>query len=170
MAKCRMFQCEFVKDYKFTSLPPNACKVYLILNVYADDEGFVANAKGLFHGMTNRVAINTLVEQGYLYFFEERGVAVIRHWHVHNHLRNDRITPTIFSEIKSQLVLNSEKVYVFKGKTQENEQNLTHEHNENDKVMTRFPCQNDNQNVTQGSIGKGSIGKDRLPFCNIGTD
>ncbi len=93
MAKCRMISKEVVEDIEYLSLTAPAQVLYIFLCLNADDEGFVPCTKRVIKqlGLSAR-ARNALVERGFLIYFEESDVTLIRHWHRHNKILRPKRT------------------------------------------------------------------------------
>jgi hypothetical protein len=54
--------------------------------------------------------LKLLIAKNFLIPFES-GVVVIKHWKIHNYIRNDRYKPTVYKEEKSQLYLKENNSY-----------------------------------------------------------
>lgn len=94
MAKRRMFNIDIMTSDSFMSLTSQSQLLYMQLNLMADDDGFIGNAKGIMRLVSaSRKHLNILVEKGYLIEFDS-GIVLVRHWHVHNQMRKDRHVPT----------------------------------------------------------------------------
>jgi hypothetical protein len=77
----------------------------------ADDDGFINNPKKIQRmiGASDDDA-RILVMKKFLIPFES-GVVVIKHWKIHNYIRNDRYKETVYQEEKAQLVEKENKAY-----------------------------------------------------------
>lgn len=110
MAEKRMFNQKIVTADQFIELPLSAQALYFHLAMWADDDGFVNNVKGLIRTTgTEKADLMTLESAGYIMGFES-GVFVILHWNMHNHISAKIYKPTIFKEEKEQL-LSYDTVY-----------------------------------------------------------
>lgn len=111
MAERRMFSMKIIDSDGFLDLPASAQNLYFHLNMRADDDGFVNNAR-----MVSRIAgadasdLALLVERGYLLPFDS-GVMAVAHWHLHNQIRKDRYTPTQYREEFEGLIIKPNGVY-----------------------------------------------------------
>ena len=101
----RMYAKSVVDTDKFMEMPMSTQCLYFHLLLYGDDDGFVASPKRIMRLLgASEDDMWILIAKGYILAFES-GIIVIRHWRVHNKIRNDRYSPTVHSEI-SLLVLD----------------------------------------------------------------
>lgn len=77
----------------------------------ADDDGFINNPKKIQRmiGATED-DLKLLIAKNFIIVFES-GVIVIKHWKIHNYIRNDRYKPTVYQEEKDQLELKDNGTY-----------------------------------------------------------
>ena len=137
MAERRMFTKKITDSDAFVELPSAAQALYFHLNQGADDDGFnnqVQMAMWKAHASIDDLKV--LLAKNYIIRFES-GVIVIKHWRMHNTLRKDRYTPTNFQEELNQLGLKDNGAYT-------------------------LGCQVVAERLPQVSIGKVSLGEDRL--------
>lgn len=107
----RMFSSVITKQDEFLDMPLSAQALYFHLNMEADDEGFVANVKSLMRQVRcNEDDLKILIAKRYLISFES-GVVVIKHWLIHNTIRQDRLVETTYKEEKSQLNIKENMSY-----------------------------------------------------------
>lgn len=99
-----MVSLKVIDTDNFLALPESARLLYYDLAVRADDDGFIDNPKKVinFTGSSEN-ALKILCDKQYLIPFDT-GVCVIRHWHVHNLIRNDRYVETEYRTEKAALV------------------------------------------------------------------
>lgn len=146
MANRRMFALSVVDTDRFLEMPPSSQSLYFALGCRADDDGFCASPK--------RVAalcgsgaddIRLLISKGFIIPFDS-GVCVIRDWHVNNHVRKDRYTPTLYAAEKAQLESSMQGRYSLADES-------------GSAVWLPSGQPNDNQNATNGqpSIGKVNL-------------
>ena len=143
MAERRMFAKQIIDSDAFLEMPLSAQALYFHLSMRADDDGFINNPK-----KTQRLInasdddFKLLLLKRFVLAFES-GVVVIKHWRIHNYIRNDRYKPTVYTEEKSTLQLNENGAYT-------------------DKVyqMDTNGIPNGYQMDTQDRLGKVSLGKD----------
>lgn len=98
-----MFSKKITDTDKFLDMPLSAQALYFHLNMDGDDDGFVGNPKTIKKKIgANDNDLDLLVFKQFIIPFEN-GVIVIKDWRIHNTLRNDRYTPTIYQEEKKAL-------------------------------------------------------------------
>ncbi len=111
MAKKRMINPEIIDTDAFLEMPRNSRLLYYDFNVRADDDGFVGNPKKIMKAVgCNEVDYRVLIKKKYILQFNS-GVIVIRHWKLHNYIRKDRYTPTIYTDEKKQLITENNGIY-----------------------------------------------------------
>lgn len=95
----------------FLDMPYSARCLYFTLLLNADDDGFVNNPKSLMR-ITGAVNddMNILISKKFVLIFES-GVIVIKHWRIHNTIKNDRYVETKYKEEKACLELDENKAY-----------------------------------------------------------
>lgn len=153
MAERRMISKTITNADNFTKMPSSAQALYFHLNEDADDDGFndqISWAKSKAHASDDD--LNLLIIRGYVIVFES-GVIVIRHWRMHNYIRQDRYKPTVYYKERASLILTAGGVY-------------------EEKVLDIAPSALGipmvDQRLTEDSIeldqskDRGSIGKDRV--------
>ncbi len=124
MAIRRMYAKSVIDTDKFMEMPMSTQCLYFHLLLYGDDDGFVASPKRIMRLLgASEDDMWILIAKGYILAFES-GIIVIRHWRVHNKIRNDRYSPTVHSEI-SLLVLDENNVYQLLPSGSESSGNLT---------------------------------------------
>lgn len=109
MAQKRMFSLKIVDTDAFLDMPQGSQLLYFHLAMRADDDGFVSNPKKIMK-ISNSADddMKVLVAKEFIIPFE-RGVCVIKHWLVHNIIRQDRYIETEHIEEKNKLALNKGK-------------------------------------------------------------
>lgn len=111
MADRRMFSKKITEADQFTELPPTTQALYFHLCMSADDDGFSNEIrKSMFNAHATVTDFNTLVDKRFIIPFDS-GVIVIKHWKLHNFIRNDRYKETQFIEEKAMLLLKDNGVY-----------------------------------------------------------
>lgn len=111
MADRRMFSKKITEADQFTELPPTAQALYFHLCMSADDDGFSNEIrKAMFNAHATTTDFNVLVAKRFILPFES-GVIVIKHWKLHNFIRNDRYHETQFLEEKASIILKENGVY-----------------------------------------------------------
>lgn len=146
MAERRMFAKAIIDSDAFLDMPLSTQALYFHLAMRADDDGFVSNPRRIVR-LINAADddFKLLVVKRYILTFDS-GIIVIKHWKIHNYIRNDRYKETTYIEEKSQLILDNKNSYTEAQK--DNGSPLVYQ-----AVDNRYP---------QVSIGKDSIelGKD----------
>lgn len=123
MAEKRMLSKVITKQDEFLDMPLSAQSLYFHLNLEADDEGFVSNIKSLLRQVrANDDDLKILIAKRYILTFES-GVIVIKHWLIHNTIRQDRIQETTYQEEKAQLMIKDNFSYTDKKDVLLNENN-----------------------------------------------
>lgn len=92
MARRRMFSLDVIDSDQFQDLPKTAKYLYFELGMRADDDGFIGNPKRLLRMLgCDDDDLRILIVKGYILSFD-KGIIVIRDWHVHNQLRKTDIS------------------------------------------------------------------------------
>lgn len=111
MAERRMFAKTIIDSDAFLDMPLSTQALYFHLSMRADDDGFVNSPKKV-----QRVIgcgdddIKLLIAKKFIIPFES-GVVVIKHWKIHNYIRNDRYKETVYQEEKALLAVKENKAY-----------------------------------------------------------
>lgn len=114
MADKRMFSKVITMQDEFLDMPLSAQALYFHLNMQADDEGFVSNVKSLMRQVRAcEDDLKILIAKRYILTFES-GVMVIKHWLIHNTIRQDRIQETTYKEEKSKISVKENGSYTDK--------------------------------------------------------
>ena len=139
-----MFSKEVTTSDLFVDMPSSSQLLYFHLGMEADDEGFIGNAKMLSRAYgTNNDDLKLLEAKGFIIVFKS-GVTVVKDWNLNNKIRKDRQKPTIYTEEKKLLTLDSKGSYLF-----------------GNQVST-ISQPNDNQMSAQYRVGKESLGEESL--------
>ena len=111
MAQRRMFSKQITDTDAFLDMPATAQNLYFHLNMHADDDGFLGNAKTIRRMIgASEDDLKVLVAKQFILIFPD-GVAVIRDWHIHNYIQKDRYHPTVYEKDKQKLKLSNAKQY-----------------------------------------------------------
>ena len=103
MAQKRMLSSMITTQDEFLDMPLSAQALYFHLNMFADDEGFVDKVKSIMRQVrATDDDMKILLAKRYLLSFDS-GVIVIKHWLIHNSIRQDRIKDTLYQEEKAQI-------------------------------------------------------------------
>lgn len=111
MAEKRMFSLSVVDTDWFLDLPLSTQALYFHLNMRADDDGFVDAPNSIVRKIgASKNDFDLLVAKRYVLKFES-GIIVIKHWRMHNTIRQDRYKPTQFQEELKKLSIKENKSY-----------------------------------------------------------
>jgi uncharacterized phage protein (TIGR02220 family) len=137
-----MFAKTIIDSDAFLDMPLSTQSLYFHLSMRADDDGFINNPKKI-QRMIGAADddLKVLVAKNFIIPFES-GIVVIKHWKIHNYIRNDRYKETVYKEEKELLTEKENKAYTFVGIP------------EGRQVVY--------QTETQVRLGKDSIGKDSI--------
>lgn len=106
-----MFAKTIIDSDAFLDMPLSAQALYFHLSMRADDDGFINNPKKIQRMVgASDDDCKLLIMKRFVITFES-GVIVIKHWKIHNYIRNDRYKPTIYEEEKAQLIEKENKAY-----------------------------------------------------------
>ena len=113
MAERRMFAKTIIDSDAFIDMPLSTQALYFHLSMRADDEGFINSPKKIQRmvGATED-DLKLLIAKNFIIPFES-GVVVIKHWKIHNYIRKDRMTETVYQEEKKQLIEKENGAYTF---------------------------------------------------------
>lgn len=143
MAERRMFAKTIIDSDAFLDMPLSSQSLYFHLSMRADDEGFINNPKKIQRMIgSSDDDLRLLMAKNFILAFES-GVIVIKHWKIHNYIRNDRFKPTMYQDEKALLSEKGNKSY----------------------SLDQGGIPDDNQPTyqmdTQVRLGKDRLGKDR---------
>ena len=111
MAEKRMFSLSVVDTDWFLDLPLSTQALYFHLNMRADDDGFVDAPNSIVRKIgASKNDFDLLVAKRYVLKFES-GIIVIKHWRMHNSIRQDRIKHTQFQEELGRLRIKENGSY-----------------------------------------------------------
>ena len=111
MAERRMFAKTIIDSDAFLDMPMSTQALYFHLSMRADDDGFINNPKRIQRMIgASDDDLKLLIAKSFIIVFES-GVVVIKHWKIHNYIRNDRYKPTLYLEEKALLAENENKEY-----------------------------------------------------------
>ena len=111
MAERRMFAKTIIDSDAFLDMPMSTQALYFHLSMRADDDGFLNNPKKIQRmiGATED-DLKLLIAKNFIIVFDT-GVIVIKHWKIHNYIRNDRYKPTVYQEEFKKLDLKDNGSY-----------------------------------------------------------
>ena len=142
MAERRMFAKTIIDSDMFLDMPLSTQALYFHLSMRADDDGFINNPRKIQRMVgASDDDLKILVMKRFILPFDS-GVVVIKHWKIHNYIRNDRYKETVYQEEKALLELKENGAYT---------------------ELSPLGIPDDNQLVdeleTQVRLGKDSLGK-----------
>ena len=106
-----MFAKTIIDSDAFLDMPLSTQALYFHLSMRADDDGFINNPKKIQRMVgCGDDDLKLLVAKNFIIPFES-GVVVIKHWKIHNFIRNDRYKETVYQEEKAMLSLKENKSY-----------------------------------------------------------
>lgn len=140
-----MFAKTIIDSDAFIDMPLSTQALYFHLSMRADDDGFINNPKRIQRMIgCGDDDMKLLVAKRYILPFDS-GVVVIKHWKIHNYIRNDRYKETVYQEEKAQLTVKENGAYT---------------------EAENLGIPSDNQVVyqmdTQVRLGKDRLGKDSI--------
>jgi hypothetical protein len=145
MAERRMFAKTIIDSDAFLDMPVTARLLYYDLSMRADDDGFVNSPKKIMRMVgASQDDLSILCLRKFIIPFDS-GVVVIKHWRIHNYIRNDRYKETAYKDEKALLALDENNAYT-----------LT----DNERSTTGIPSVSNLD--TQVRLGKDRLGKDRI--------
>ena len=111
MAERRMFAKTIIDSDAFLDMPLSTQSLYFHLSMRADDDGFINNPKKIQRmiGCADD-DLKLLVAKNFIIPFES-GIVVIKHWKIHNYIRNDRYKETVYKEEMAMLEVKENKAY-----------------------------------------------------------
>lgn len=111
MANKRMFNLSIVDSDAFLDLPLTAQALYFHLAMRADDDGFIGNPNRI-KKLTGACDsdLKELIDKRFVLMFED-GVAVIKHWKMHNTIQSDRYKKTNYTEDLKKLRIKENNAY-----------------------------------------------------------
>lgn len=111
MAKRRMFSMQIVDSDAFLDMPISSQLLYFHLSMRADDEGFIGNPKRIMRMIgVQDDDLKVLLAKRFILPFES-GVVVIKHWLLHNTIKMDRFSPTVYRKERILIGMKKNKSY-----------------------------------------------------------
>ena len=111
MAERRMFAKTIIDSDAFIDMPLSTQALYFHLSMRADDDGFINNPKKIQRMIgSSDDDLRVLLAKRFIIAFES-GIVVIKHWKIHNYIRNDRYKETVYQEEKAQLEVKENSSY-----------------------------------------------------------
>ncbi|HEN4473268.1 TPA: DnaD domain protein [Streptococcus agalactiae] len=114
MAQKRMFSNIITDTDRFLDMPASSQNLYFHLNMHADDDGFVDSPKRIMRNVgAGNDDMNVLLSKKFVLKFDS-GLILIKDWKIHNVIRKDMYKPTVYTEEKSQIIVDDTKSYQFR--------------------------------------------------------
>ncbi len=114
MAERRMFAKTIIDSDAFLDMPLSSHALYFHLSMRADDDGFINNPKKIQRMIgASDDDLKLLIAKNFIIPFES-GIVVIKHWRIHNYIRNDRYKSTVYEEEKSMLDTKDNNAYTLR--------------------------------------------------------
>lgn len=111
MAERRMFAKTIIDSDAFLDMPLSTQALYFHLSMRADDEGFINNPRKIQRMIgASDDDLRLLATKNFIIPFES-GVVVIKHWKIHNYIRNDRLQKTQYQEERELLDVKENGAY-----------------------------------------------------------
>lgn len=106
-----MFAKTIIDSDAFLDMPLSSQALYFHLSMRADDDGFINNPKKIQRMVgASDDDLKLLVAKRFIIPFES-GIVVIKHWKIHNYIRNDRYKETVYQEEKAMLNVKDNNAY-----------------------------------------------------------
>lgn len=145
MAERRMFAKTIIDSDAFLDMPVTARLLYYDLAMRADDDGFVNGPKKIMRIVgASQDDLSILALRKFIIPFDS-GVVVIKHWRIHNYVRQDTYRATPYTKEKQQLTVGENKAY---------------------SLSVNAPS-TDCQRIVDDSSTQDSIGKDSIGECSV---
>ena len=141
MAERRMFAKTIIDSDAFVDMPLSTQALYFHLSMRADDDGFINNPKKIQRMIgASDDDLKLLILKRFIIPFDS-GIVVIKHWKIHNYIRNDRYKPTVYTSEKAMITSKENGAYT---------------------EVDTVGIPNGYQMDTQYSIGKDSLSQDSV--------
>lgn len=160
MASKRMISKVISDEDKFVDMHAESQALYFHLNLKADDEGFVAGPNRMLRMLgINKERLDELVENEFIFYFDS-GIALIRHWHIHNSLRKDRAKETIYQEEKAKVCLDDCRIYVLADACPSNVRQMSAQERVGEYRLKK--CSVDKESRAQNAPDEKSLSQNKL--------
>ncbi len=111
-----MFSKKITDTDAFLDMPMSTQCLYFHMNMEADDDGFLGNAKTIKRKIgASDDDLKLLIAKQFIIPFEN-GVVVIKDWKIHNYIRKDTYNPTIYGDQAKELSTDENGAYTFRGR------------------------------------------------------
>ena len=144
-----MFTKKIIDSDAFMDMPLSTQALYFHLAMRADDDGFINNPKKIQRMIgASDDDLKVLISKRFILTFDS-GIIVVKHWRMHNYIRNDRYKPTDYIEERAMLDLKENGAYT---------------------ELDTNGIPNGYRLDTQVSIGKDSLGEERVVVVEANED
>ena len=111
MAERRMFAKTIIDSDAFIDMPLSTQALYFHLSMRGDDDGFINNPKKIQRMIgASDDDLKLLILKRFIIPFDS-GIVVIKHWKIHNYIRNDRYKPTVYTSEKAMITSKENGAY-----------------------------------------------------------
>ena len=111
MAERRMFAKTIIDSDAFIDMPLSTQALYFHLSMRGDDDGFINNPKKIQRMIgASDDDLKLLILKRFIIPFDS-GIVVIKHWKIHNYIRNDRYKPTVYTTEKALITSKENGAY-----------------------------------------------------------
>ena len=106
-----MFAKTIIDSDAFVDMPLSTQALYFHLSMRADDDGFINNPKKIQRMIgASDDDLKLLILKRFIIPFDS-GIVVIKHWKIHNYIRNDRYKPTVYTSEKAMITSKENGAY-----------------------------------------------------------
>jgi len=110
MAQRRMFAKTIISSDAFLELSARSQVLYIQLNMAADDDGVVNNAKSVMATINaTKKEYNELLNSKFI--IELDNLTIIKHWRINNYIQSDRRKPSNYKETLAKLEIDNNNAY-----------------------------------------------------------
>lgn len=109
-----MFSVKIVDTDAFTEMPNDSQLLYFRLCLAADDDGFVSNPRKVMRSFgISEDSMKILIAKKFVLVlkYNDSAILLIKHWKMHNTIKNDRYTPSPYHELLQYVFLDQNKAY-----------------------------------------------------------
>ena len=106
-----MFAKTIIDSDAFIDMPLSTQALYFHLSMRGDDDGFINNPKKIQRMIgASDDDLKLLILKRFIIPFDS-GIVVIKHWKIHNYIRNDRYKPTVYTTEKALITSKENGAY-----------------------------------------------------------
>lgn len=166
MAERRMFAKTIIDSDAFLDMPMSSQCLYFHLSMRADDDGFINSPKKVqrITGASDD-DLKLLIVKKFIIPFDS-GIVVIKHWKIHNYIRNDRKKETMYPDEMSLLDTKENGAYRLLSEVPMVES----KDYSCDETSCAVTCQSVDSHMSDTCQSDVGIGKDRLGKDRLGKD